>query len=278
MSHARLFALGLALMLGRAVVAVELSPTPTLLYDSFPTGGQGMNGVRCQSRDLVTNMYIDLTGSATVYNTPGAPFGVPSVFLIGPRLVMCHPSAILQGMSRRDAVYRVRLDGCGFASVRIEATTGRNPQFTPTVTWYVYVGETNWASPLFTSSQLNTPIDLTIPFFDGMEVFFATNAGVNDFNDNAGFMEPRVTGMSATPCRPDLTTSATAGSRCYGVPNGVITNEDFFYYLTQFAAGNAAVADLTNTALPGSPGYGVPNGIVSNDDFFFYLTLFAARC
>ena len=36
--------------------------------------------------------------------------------------------------------------------------------------------------------------------------------------------------------------------------------------------------DLTTTALPGSPGYGTPNGILNNDDFFYYLAIFAAGC
>ena len=79
-------------------------------------------------------------------------------------------------------------------------------------------------------------------------------------------------------CRPDLTAGALPGSPGYGVPNGILNNDDFFYYLAQFAAGNLAVADMTTTAIPGSPGYGVPNGILNNDDFFFYLSLFAAGC
>ena len=79
-------------------------------------------------------------------------------------------------------------------------------------------------------------------------------------------------------CRPDLTTSAIPGAPGYGVPNGVLNNEDFFYYLSQFAAGNVAVADITTGAVPGQPGYGVPNGILNNDDFFYYLSLFASGC
>ena len=79
-------------------------------------------------------------------------------------------------------------------------------------------------------------------------------------------------------CKPDLTTTAVVGTPGYGVPNGVLNNDDFFYYLAQFAAGNVAVADLTTTAVVGSPGYGVPNGIVNNDDFFYYLAIFAAGC
>ena len=79
-------------------------------------------------------------------------------------------------------------------------------------------------------------------------------------------------------CQPDLTTGAIAGQPGYGVPNGVLNNDDFFYYLAQFAAGNIAVADLTSGAIPGQPGYGVPNGIINNDDFFYYLAVFAAGC
>jgi len=79
-------------------------------------------------------------------------------------------------------------------------------------------------------------------------------------------------------CRPDLTTTAVPGSAGYGVPNGVLNNDDFFYYLAQFAAGNVAVADMTTTAVPGSAGYGVPNGVINNDDFFFYLSIFATGC
>lgn len=85
-------------------------------------------------------------------------------------------------------------------------------------------------------------------------------------------------GPVGQPCRPDLTTTAVAGQPGYGVPNGILSNDDFFYYLAQFAAGNLAVADLTTTAVSGAPGYGVPNGVLTNDDFFYYLTLFAEGC
>ena len=86
-------------------------------------------------------------------------------------------------------------------------------------------------------------------------------------------------GQAVLPtCTPDLTTGAIAGQPGYGTPNGVLNNEDFFYYLGQFAAGNLAVADLTTGAIAGQPGYGVPNGVLNNEDFFYYLALFAAGC
>ncbi len=79
-------------------------------------------------------------------------------------------------------------------------------------------------------------------------------------------------------CRPDLTTGAVVGQPGYGVPNGILNNDDFFYYLAQFAAGNVAVADLTTSAIPGQPGFGIPNGVINNDDFFYYLSIFAQGC
>ena len=85
-----------------------------------------------------------------------------------------------------------------------------------------------------------------------------------------GFLRPQ--------CPADLTVGAVAGTLGYGFSNGVLNNDDFFYYLTQFSAGNVAVADLTTGAVPGSAGYGVPNGVINNDDFFYYLTLFSAGC
>ncbi|MEZ6232656.1 MAG: GC-type dockerin domain-anchored protein [Phycisphaerales bacterium] len=85
------------------------------------------------------------------------------------------------------------------------------------------------------------------------------------------------TGGGGPTCAPDLTTGAIAGVPGYGVPNGILNNDDFFYYLAIFAANDPA-ADLTTGAIAGQPGYGVPNGIVNNDDFFYYLALFAAGC
>ena len=79
-------------------------------------------------------------------------------------------------------------------------------------------------------------------------------------------------------CEPDLTTGAIAGQPGYGVPNGTLNNDDFFYFLAEFANGNVAVCDLTTGAIPGQPGYGVPNGVLDNNDFFYYLTIFSAGC
>ncbi|MCA9287195.1 MAG: SGNH/GDSL hydrolase family protein [Phycisphaerales bacterium] len=59
--------------------------------------------------------------------------------------------------------------------------------------------------------------------------------------------------------------------------DGVLSGDDFFAYLGDFAAGDAR-ADLTTFAMPGQAGYGVPNGVLNAEDFFFYLGLYAAGC
>ena len=103
---------------------------------------------------------------------------------------------------------------------------------------------------------------------------------IGSFTSVGGVQAPGVVrwGCPLSICLPDLTATAVPGEPGYGIPNGVLNNDDFFYFLAQFAAGNLAVADLTTTAVPGQPGYGVPNGAITNDDFFYYLTLFAAGC
>lgn len=79
-------------------------------------------------------------------------------------------------------------------------------------------------------------------------------------------------------CDADFSTTAIAGTPGFGVPNGLLNNDDFFYFLGRFAENDPGEADLTASAVPGSPGFGLPNGVVNNDDFFYYLALFAAGC
>jgi hypothetical protein len=81
-------------------------------------------------------------------------------------------------------------------------------------------------------------------------------------------------------CRADLSTGAIPGQPGYGQPDGRVTNDDFFYYLAAFAAGNLGVADLTTTGapLPGTPGHGVPDGRLDTDDFITFLTWFGSMC
>lgn len=86
--------------------------------------------------------------------------------------------------------------------------------------------------------------------------------------------------LNVTGCPGDLSTTAIPGSPGYGTPNGVRNNDDFFYYIAQFAAGNLSVADLTTTGapFPGPPNHGVPDGILDADDFLTFLYRFQSPC
>lgn len=79
-------------------------------------------------------------------------------------------------------------------------------------------------------------------------------------------------------CRADLTSSTDPNDPGYGVPDGLINIDDFFYFLDQFVASNLNVVDLSGSSDPMNPEYGVPDGRINIDDFFYYLDLFVLGC
>jgi len=79
-------------------------------------------------------------------------------------------------------------------------------------------------------------------------------------------------------CAADLTGSTDPNSPGFGVKDGLLDANDFFYYLDRFAAGDLSIADLTGSVDPNDPGFGVPDGVLDASDFFFYLSLFAQGC
>jgi len=142
---------------------------------------------------------------------------------------------------------------------------------------------TNWTTlfDIRTASATWRSQTVTLPAGPTVRVrFVASDLGTQNVVESGldAVVIRALTCTNPPSCVPDLTTGAIAGQPGYGVPNGVLNNDDFFYYLAQFAAGNLAVADLTTGAIAGQPGYGVPNGIINNDDFFYYLAIFAAGC
>lgn len=156
---------------------------------------------------------------------------------------------------------------------------------------------------------VTTGIEIAIPLADignpdmgtGVKVTAFINGQFHDFianqmigglpalSDNLG--EPRfvdlstlggdqfatATGGGGNGCPADLTGSVDPNSPDYGVPDGIVDGNDFFFYLGLFGAGDSA-ADLTGSIDPNSPDYGVPDGNLDGNDFFFYLGLFAGPC
>ncbi len=72
-------------------------------------------------------------------------------------------------------------------------------------------------------------------------------------------------------CPADFTTAGNPSDPLYGVPDGIVDSNDFFFYLDAFSADNE-LADITGD------GYCRPNGVIDSDDFFLYLDLFVFGC
>lgn len=155
-----------------------------------------------------------------------------------------------------------------------------------------------------------TGIEIAIPLADlgnpdmstGVKVIAFVNGQFHDFvsnqmigglpalSDNLG--EPRNIDLSALAgdqfaiatasggngCPADLSGSSDPNNPAFGVPDGIVDANDFFYYLNRFAAGDLSVADLTGSLDPNNPGFGVPDGVIDGNDFFFYLDLFVGPC
>lgn len=79
-------------------------------------------------------------------------------------------------------------------------------------------------------------------------------------------------------CLADISASSDPNNVGYGGPDLQVDASDFFYFLDQFVAQNAAIADLSGSSDPNDPTYGVPDGQVDASDFFYFLDLFVGGC
>ena len=212
------------------------------------------------------------TGQNNAANTNGGDVDNGTTTLTSPAIdLSAHPTAVVSYLhwfsNRRDSDITID-DPLLF---HISADDGQSWTPVRTIGPAGPLSVTGWRTDAFNVQDYITPtstVRLRI---------VASDTGAANWVE-AAIDEVRVTAVSCPTCRPDLTTNAVPGSPGYGQPNGTLNNDDFFYYLLQFAAGNLAVADLTTTAVPASPGYGIPNGVITNDDFFYYLTLFVNGC
>lgn len=71
----------------------------------------------------------------------------------------------------------------------------------------------------------------------------------------------------------DLTGSVDPNSPDFGVPDGTVDANDFFFYLGLFADGDRR-ADLSGSANAANPAYGQPDCTIDANDFFFFLDIF----
>jgi hypothetical protein len=94
------------------------------------------------------------------------------------------------------------------------------------------------AAQVTTDGAGDAPINATVPAAAAVGEFItatARNIATDDTSEFSACISADSGG--AAGCRPDLTAGAIAGQPGYGQPNGVLNNDDFFYYLALFAAG-----------------------------------------
>jgi len=80
-----------------------------------------------------------------------------------------------------------------------------------------------------------------------------------------------------TPCVADLTGSLNPTNPAFGVPDGIVDTEDFFYFITLFANGQPS-SDVSGSTNPNSAAYGNCDGNIDSADFFYYLDQFNTPC
>jgi len=120
---------------------------------------------------------------------------------------------------------------------------------------------------------------------DRLEHHFTTQTGSHGWHEltlvafeDSGNVDVTTHPFFVDRCAADLTGSADPNNPGFGVKDGLLDANDFFYYLDRFAAGDLTVADLTGSVDPNDPGFGTPDGALDASDFFFYLSLFAQGC
>lgn len=89
-------------------------------------------------------------------------------------------------------------------------------------------------NPAFVTANGGTAAGARAAFLQALadgKAYFNVHTNLHPGGEIRGFFIP------VTMCLPDITAGAIPGTTGYGVPNGVLNNDDFFYYLALFSAG-----------------------------------------
>lgn len=179
--------------------------------DYFPRKLSGEHGIYAQYRGT-DGLYVDLAYEQDyMFITPNVPFLVPRVgvtdFAAG--LVHAHPSAVIQVGYKRDAIVRVTLHGASGA-VRV---TGEGIRLAgaSSMRFYIYKGAGAYSAPLWQAWD-GGAFDLVVPYADGEELFFATDAGPNDINDWSYWRGIVLEGADTPPNQPPVATDQSVAT------------------------------------------------------------------
>lgn len=155
----------------------------TRLVDFFPRTANGENGILLQYL-AADGSYVNLrNGGDYFFYTPGYNrWNIPSIGVndVTSNDVFPHAAALNQCGIEADAVIRITLTG-DYEAVKAfgRAWTAGSQD----ARHYIYKGADNHGTPIWETWSSDEQFDLDIPFTEGEELFFATDAGANDIND-----------------------------------------------------------------------------------------------
>lgn len=127
---------------------------------------------------------------------------------------------------------------------------------------------------------VNVPADLGFYIINSAEVppdTYWVNASITDGGSETNSWSPGTISFIETACIADMTGSIDPNNPGFGVPDGTLDANDFFYFLFAFE-NNFPLADMSGSSDPNSPFWGQPDGIFDANDFFYYLSIFADGC
>jgi PKD repeat protein len=159
------------------------------LRANFPKNNQGENGIYLEG--LEGSSYFRLINYGDYsFSYPDTPWDGPAIGCwewgnddpnkpvwdkIG-----AHPAGIPPFHKNADAIIRVIIPGDG-GLVRVKGVAGTVRNY-GNVRFYIYKGADQYNTPLWSAIQAGT-FDFTIPYASGDEIFFATDAITNGYDD-----------------------------------------------------------------------------------------------
>jgi hypothetical protein len=175
-------------------VAFPITPAPASVYDYFPMNTQGSNGIQLLSRVPGASSYATMSYIGDYsWGSPNYHYNFPTVIREGTAgQILAQPLGDVFASVWLDSVMRVQVDAA-CARVRVQGSTYNFFD----VTFSIYKGATNWATPLWSAGAGNSSFDFTVDCTAGDELFFAVSTG-NDMGIAPRWYNLTLTGVPTT--------------------------------------------------------------------------------
>jgi hypothetical protein len=176
-------------------VAFPITAAGASVYDCFPMNTQGANGILLLSRGPGSSSYalMSYVGDYS-WGTPAYHYNFPTLIRESTAgQILSQPYGDFMGSGSVDAALRIQVDA-GCARIRVQGSAISTFAFA-NLTYYIYKGATNWATPLWSSGKGGGSFDFEVTCETGDELFFAVNSGGDDRGISPGWQNLILTGI-----------------------------------------------------------------------------------